>query len=426
VTALLSPCLALLTLLAAPADDVGLAELVARLGSRSWHEREAAAEAILRYGLEARPALQAALGHEDPEVRHRARALLTQLRWRPPSGLPPFLAEALRHYTDLPAQRRASLLVQVANAAGERAVPLLREALRTDADPDVREKALGRLSRLDRDAAEATLAALAKEPRLKGWACAQLGDLLVNARRYDEAAAAYEKARQADRGNADVLAALARLYERQGAWRKAIPVYADLAVATPRDPRPRIRLGWCHHHLGEQLKARRVWRDTLAIAAHSRNAYRLVSHALLRAGATQDAAEVLRQACERHPQDYEMQHRLAEALLRLGQGQEALAAYRRAIDLAPTPHLRHELSRDLGRALRHEGELDGFVEQEQRELARLDADIARLMETLARRYRSANPRQKARQMLERLIELYPESEAARRAKTALEHMKGED
>jgi hypothetical protein len=51
-------------------------ELVARLGSQEYREREAAVAALERAGAAALPALRAAVKSSDPEVRQRASALL--------------------------------------------------------------------------------------------------------------------------------------------------------------------------------------------------------------------------------------------------------------------------------------------------------------------------------------------------------------
>lgn len=56
------------------------AELVARLGSDEYAEREAAARALARLGPDALPALRDALKSSDPEVRARVAPIVTQLQ----------------------------------------------------------------------------------------------------------------------------------------------------------------------------------------------------------------------------------------------------------------------------------------------------------------------------------------------------------
>jgi hypothetical protein len=55
------------------------ADLVARLGSPRFAEREAAASALERLGRGALPALRGALGSKDPEVQTRAAELATRI-----------------------------------------------------------------------------------------------------------------------------------------------------------------------------------------------------------------------------------------------------------------------------------------------------------------------------------------------------------
>jgi hypothetical protein len=53
--------------------------LVGQLGSARYGERQAATEALEKLGVEALPALRAARGSEDPEVRQRVRAILSRI-----------------------------------------------------------------------------------------------------------------------------------------------------------------------------------------------------------------------------------------------------------------------------------------------------------------------------------------------------------
>jgi tetratricopeptide (TPR) repeat protein len=410
---------ALAALLAQPAQGGALERLVAQLGSENWHEREAAAEEILRFGQHAAAALQRALKSPDPEVRYHARALLDQLRWRPPSGLPPFLAAALKYYPDLGDDRRATILTQVANAAGARAVPFLRKALRHDRSLSVRAAALARLERLDPGAAEAELRALAGNEQLRTWATVALADLLARANRIDDAIAAYEAARKAAPARSRVHSALAGLYERKGDWRKALPIYAFLSDAEPRNSHYRIRLGWCHHRLGERAKAESAWRQILRHRAHDPQAYLLLARTFQQAGARDKMLAILTEGCRKHKQDFELRRRLASALVQAGRTDEAVEVYDQAAALASTEYQRQSVSRELGRALRRSGRLAEYVEREEREIAKLDREIARLMHALAERSLAAGSHAKARRLLERLTELYPNSDEARRAAKTL-------
>jgi len=62
-----------------PLDPAELAARIAALGSDRWEEREEATQAILELGPAAAPALRAAAGSPDPEVRNRLEWLLSVL-----------------------------------------------------------------------------------------------------------------------------------------------------------------------------------------------------------------------------------------------------------------------------------------------------------------------------------------------------------
>jgi tetratricopeptide (TPR) repeat protein len=419
----LAKAIVLAALLAPSPSEDALARLIARLGSENWHEREAAAEEILRLGPAAAEPLAQALKHPDPEVRSRARLLLDQLRWRPPSGLPPALAAALENFADLPDDRRASLLAQVANAAGDRSVPFLRQTLRNDRSLDVRKAALDRLARLDPRAAEADLRAFAAEKPPQTWVHAALGDLLARAGRFDDAIAAYEAARQADWTNSDILLPLASLYERKGDWRKAVPIYTALIPARPTEPRYRVQLGWCHFRLGEQAQAEAAWRDIPFHYGHSREAYLLLASTYQQAGNPEKAIAALRAGIERHEKDFELSRRLAATLLDAGRADEAIAAFRQAADLATTQYQQQSITQELGRALRATGQIDAYVQREETELAKLDAQIVQLTEALVQRALADGDTPKARTLLERLTTLYPSTPAAARAAQRLKDLK---
>jgi hypothetical protein len=61
---------------AAPAAENNAFDLVRRLGSESYRERELASEQLLKLGLAARPALEQGLTDADLEIRHRCEDIL--------------------------------------------------------------------------------------------------------------------------------------------------------------------------------------------------------------------------------------------------------------------------------------------------------------------------------------------------------------
>src|SRR5207249_3390097 len=64
------------------ASGEGIDQLIAKLGSSKYAEREAAMRALDQHGAAALPDLEAATRHADPEVRHRATLLLRRIEHR--------------------------------------------------------------------------------------------------------------------------------------------------------------------------------------------------------------------------------------------------------------------------------------------------------------------------------------------------------
>ncbi|HUO07569.1 MAG TPA: hypothetical protein VM008_04660 [Phycisphaerae bacterium] len=69
-----------------PAIETELDEQIARLGSRSWKEREAAMETIARMGEMAKNRLEKATSDKDTEIAYRAEQLLDMLNAAPPAN----------------------------------------------------------------------------------------------------------------------------------------------------------------------------------------------------------------------------------------------------------------------------------------------------------------------------------------------------
>jgi tetratricopeptide (TPR) repeat protein len=77
--------------------DKNIDRLIVDLGSDAADRRQAAAQALLKIGPDARPALLAATKSDDPEVSSQAAALLLQMPWTSPTD-PPMVREILASY----------------------------------------------------------------------------------------------------------------------------------------------------------------------------------------------------------------------------------------------------------------------------------------------------------------------------------------
>ena len=71
-----------LVLLLGQVPGRGAGELVGQLGSSRYDEREAAAAALEKMGLDALPALRDGRESKDPELRNRSEAIIARIRRR--------------------------------------------------------------------------------------------------------------------------------------------------------------------------------------------------------------------------------------------------------------------------------------------------------------------------------------------------------
>jgi len=420
------PVLVLLSLAAAAAETAPVDRLVAQLGAANWEEREAASEKLLNLGSQAIPALERALNSPDPEVRFRARGLIDRLRWTAPGGLSDRVRAVIQHYESLPEHERAALLNDVVRELREGAAPVLLQALRTDRNPVVRSVALRHLVSLDRGAAEAELRALAREPAMAAWASASLGDLLAARGQTDEAIAAYTAARKGGARDERMTEALAQLYAGKGQWGKARDLYAELVAGDPENGSHRLQLGRCYHMLGDHAAAEAAWREVIRTKGGDPNAYIWLSGAYTGIGERDKALAALREGCERHPDAFELLRHLASALAERGNFDEAVTFYERAQQAAQSDFQRRMLHMELTAKLRRAGQLDAYLERQERDLTRLDAEIGALLRTVAEAHLAAGDRAAARKSLQKLATLYPQSPNGRWAAARLRDLGGQE
>ena len=415
-----------LALLASRPDAAALERLASRLGSASWAEREAASAELLSHGQRAVPALERALRSGDAEVRHRAAALLERLRWQPPVGLSEALRAAFEHYTSLPEAQRSALLARAASELGEDADGVLRQALRHDPSATVRREALDRLRRVDLEAAEAELRALAADPDAARWAWEQLGHELHRRGEAVQAIGAYENARRAGSTDERVATTLARLYMRERQWAKARDLFKRLLADDAGNLDHLRELGQCHYRLGEEAKAEACWRQMVEAQQGTPQAFLWLARAYGNIGARDKELAALREGCAEHPANYELLREYARALVREQRFGEAVAALEGALDTVGADYQRRAVSMELTRVLQVSGQFRGYLRRREEALAALDRDIAALLNRLADHRLAAGDRAAAREALRRIIACFPDSAAARKARQRLERLPGGD
>jgi len=408
----------------APAPSQTVQECIAKLGSESWQEREAASAMLLSLGSAAREALEAASTSTDPEVKYRTRELLMRLRWQPPKGLSGGLAEAWGSYEELSESQRITLLTRMTGELKGEATDAVVKVLRHDRSERVRRQALSRLTRIDARRAEAELTALADRDDTRGWALAQLGQLRAGQGRTQEAVAAYERARAAGSEDERVLSALARLHERREEWPKARELYEALVDASPDGLRRYgTKSGMCYWREGERKKAKAMWQRMLEEQAHAPELYTSIAHAYETLGATAEAIALLRKGAAKHPHDYNLLRRLAQKLGEAGKGADAIDALLQARQAAPAEHHGLDVSGELARLLREQGRLQAYLAEQEASLRKRRAAVAAQTRRTAERHLKGEDGAASRKILGRLAGAFADLPEGRWAAEQLERMK---
>ncbi len=271
--------------------------------------------------------------------------------------------------------------------------------------------------------------------------------------------------------NPAALAVQGDLLLRQGLWPEATAVYSRTVQLAPLDSDARLGLVQALSASGRQIEATAVITAGLALpagpaelhtahgdlllAADPAAAYQAYQAALaanpaywraaeglarlaLQQGQAAQALNALDSSLQRWPQEYRLHARRGDALSALGRRQSAIAAYRRALELAPAAvfagdpihSLRARLHTALADQLLATGAFDAARSSYQRALAEdntlpaASVGLAQLYTELARR--AANSRgstvaddaerfELAEQALRRALALQPDNAAAQRA-----------
>ena len=114
------------------AEQVDIDELVSQLGARAFQVREDAAEALSNIGMPAREALEKAANSSDPELKIRAKRILTEILSGIPSEWPEALRLQLRELDKLSASKRRDLMRSLSADYKEEALPFLFAQLGKD------------------------------------------------------------------------------------------------------------------------------------------------------------------------------------------------------------------------------------------------------------------------------------------------------
>jgi tetratricopeptide (TPR) repeat protein len=129
---------------------------------------------------------------------------------------------------------------------------------------------------------------------------------------------------------------LAGLYGQAGQTKEALELCKQAEAIAPQDPMVHLNVGILEAKLGRFNVAKAALRKACALAPDNADAARLLSQVLLESnGNAAEAAELAHKAVDHEP-SAENYYVLGAAEARRGDGAAAVAAMRRAVDLAPT------------------------------------------------------------------------------------------
>ncbi len=237
---------------------------------------------------------------------------------------------------------------------------------------------------------------------LAGTAAEQLGD-------YDRALEEYGEAVRNDRGNRDAVLSLLRLLEAQGLDEGALPILARYRSESPRDPEMLVQAIRFADRAGERATVRGAARALGAIPGQGGVvAAELAAIRAARTGPAAGIEEIRAAALDlTRPVNGPALRRLVELLVADGKPREALDAVQAALAAHPEEALFHELR---GRALRALREPARAREALQRSLE-LEPERAAALAELAALTAEEGDRESALALYDRASRAHPEEAA---------------
>lgn len=232
------------------------------------------------------------------------------------------------------------------------------EALADDPDLDVRSLALASLhwTAGDRpDIRDLLVAALeADDGRIRArWRLALgfLGDFYRDGGSPSRARVAYEKAQQIAPEDAELLRAMALMFNQTGDFAAARSAFERSLSLEPEQPLTWVNLGVALNGLGDPAGATRAYQRALEYNAQESLAHFNLGNNALRAGDLPSAAAAYARAVEADPGLAMGHFNLARTLIQLGRIPEALPHARKAVEFRPDYDLARQMLSDLETAV---------------------------------------------------------------------------
>lgn len=179
--------------------------------------------------------------------------------------------------------------------------------------------------------------ALHKDPNLEVVHIA-LGSLYWGTGRDSDAERAYKDALDIDPDSVEALRGLADVYYRSGRLEEAEAMHRQAIGLQPGDWATYDAFGWFLYQNGRYVEAADQFRKVVAIDSNNMQGYSNLGAALMLSGRFAEAAPAFLRAIQIEPRRDTYTH-LGLMYYHLGEIEDAIAAHRKAIELAPNDHL---------------------------------------------------------------------------------------
>ena len=200
-------------------------ELVALLGHEDFAVRQRALETLVAMGEGAVEALEKAKQSADAEVRWRAARALARIRWRVSAKLAAKIGDLMDGFERLPVGEREKVCRDLAMVGLDEAVPTLKEILKSDPSPAVRQAAARALILVGDEGLAALLEAGVQAERLNPFTVAvriHLGNSYLDRGELEKALDQYQRALAIEPNNSIAHYNVACAYSRMKRIKEAL------------------------------------------------------------------------------------------------------------------------------------------------------------------------------------------------------------
>ena len=175
-----------------------------------------------------------------------------------------------------------------------------------------------------------------------------LGIVLINQGRLDDAIRHFSEALRMNPGNAGTLNNLGMALRNQGKINEAIKHFSEALRINPEYAEVHNRLGFALAKHGKMEEAINHFSEALRISPEYAGAHNNMGYALERQGRTEEAIDHYSQALQINPRFAEAHNNLAIALMHKEKIQDAIVHFREALRIKPgLAHVRNSLKKAL-------------------------------------------------------------------------------